>query len=380
MKRMKHAVWTMRVALPMAIASCLVAKSAAAASFTSLNVFGDSLVDSGNLFNLTSSFSPLGVPAIPPSPPYAQNNSNGPLWIDNVGQALGLAPALSTELSLNPTAPPPTQGINFAFSGALSSDVHNADDDFPALADSLPGFLDQIDAFTALSATIPADPDALHVIWVGANDYYEAFADPDSLGDTPSDQLPNAVTDNILNGLSQLSSLGAKEFLVVNLPPLGEVPFANTLDTLTGQDISTVLNQLSTAHNDLLAAKLSTISQSQPETNITALNANALFTDILTNPEAFELTNATDACLLNFQPGFQFDGICENPDEFLFWDDVHPTTAAYQLVSDLALAELEDDAPPTAVPEPATPLTTLLLGGMALGTFKTRRWWQRQDS
>ncbi|MEL6382634.1 MAG: SGNH/GDSL hydrolase family protein, partial [Cyanobacteria bacterium J06626_18] len=169
-------------------------------------------------------------------------------------------------------------------------------------------------------------------------------------------------------------------FLVVNLPPLGEVPFANTLDTLTGQDISTVLNQLSTAHNDLLAAKLSTISQSQPETNITALNANALFTDILTNPEAFELTNATDACLLNFQPGFQFDGICENPDEFLFWDDVHPTTAAYQLVSDLALAELEDDAPPTAVPEPATPLTTLLLGGMALGTFKTRRWWQRQDS
>ncbi|MGF1524177.1 MAG: SGNH/GDSL hydrolase family protein [Leptolyngbyaceae cyanobacterium] len=374
---MKQAVWKMRIALPIAIASCLVAKSAAAASFTGLNIFGDSLVDSGNLFNLTSSLAPLGIPAIPPSPPYAQNNSNGPLWIDTVGQALGLSPTLSTELSLNPTAPLPTQGINFAFSGALSSDVHNADDDFPAFADSLPGFLDQIDAFTAFSATTPVDPDALHVIWVGANDYYEAFADSDSLGDTPIDQLPNTVTNNILNGLSQLNSLGAEAFLVVNLPPLGEVPFADTLDTLTEQDISTVLNQLSIAHNELLAVKLSTFSQSQPTTNITALNANALFTDILANPEPFGLTNVTDACLLNFQPGFQFDGICENPDEFLFWDDVHPTTAAYQLVSDLALAELEDDAPPTSVPEPATPLTTLLLGGMALGTFKTRRWWRR---
>ncbi|MEO1183021.1 MAG: SGNH/GDSL hydrolase family protein, partial [Cyanobacteria bacterium J06636_28] len=142
------------------ISSCMFSVEVKAASFTGLNVFGDSLVDSGNLFNLTEALlSPLGLPALPPSPPYDQRNSNGPIWIDNVGQALGLSPTLATEFIVNPaTTPPPTQGINFAFAGALSSDVHILDDDLPFLSDFFLGFQDQIDLFTALSATLPVDP------------------------------------------------------------------------------------------------------------------------------------------------------------------------------------------------------------------------------
>ena len=73
------------VAVGFAIASSLLPLKAIAASYEGLNVFGDSLVDSGNLFDLTSAFSFLGVPGIPPSPPYAQKFSNGPIWIDQVG-------------------------------------------------------------------------------------------------------------------------------------------------------------------------------------------------------------------------------------------------------------------------------------------------------
>ncbi|MEM9005368.1 MAG: SGNH/GDSL hydrolase family protein [Cyanobacteria bacterium P01_F01_bin.86] len=356
------------LAMSAAIAAALLPASAIAASFTELYVFGDSLVDSGNLFNVTSAFSAQGVPSVPPSPPYAQRNSNGPIWVDQLGAALGLSPILSSELALNPTAPPPTQGVNFAIAGAFSSDAHQVEDDLPVLGDLLPGFLDQVDAFTTLSAVSPAEPNALYVIWVGGIDYNEAFADPASLGDTPLEQLPNSVTDNILGGIEQLSSLGAQDFLVVNLPDLGESLLADTFDELTGQDISSVLNQLSTAHNALLDAKLGTFSQSQPETDITLLDVNTLFSDITANPEAFGLTNVTEACLTNFRPTFQFNGVCENPEEFLFWDDVHPTTAAYKLVTDLALAEL-NDAPPTAVPE-STPIVALLFLGPLLGYFK----------
>ena len=375
---MKKQFLTLGIAMSTAIAASFLPRTAIAASFTELYVFGDSLVDSGNLFSVTSAFSSVGVPAAPPSPPFAQRSSNGPIWIDQLGETLGLFPTLSSELVLNPTAPPPTQGINFAIAGAFSSDAHQVEDDLPELADLLPGFLDQVDAFTALSTVNPAAPDALYVIWVGGIDYNEAFANPVSLGDTPLEQLPDAVTDNILNGLAKLNSLGGQDFLVVNLPALGESLLADTLDKLTGQDISTILNQLSTAHNELLDAKLNAFSQSQPEANITLLDVNTLVADIIANPEAFGLANVTEACLTNFRPTFQFDGVCENPEAFLFWDDVHPTTTAYQFVSDLALAELNDDAPPTAVPEPSTPLTTLLLGGMALGTFTTRPWWRRQ--
>lgn len=387
---MKKALVRLGLVTSATIATCMLPRVAIAASFTGLNVFGDSLVDSGNLFNVTSAFTSFGVPAVPPSPPYAQRSSNGPIWIDNIGEALGLSPVLASELALNPVAPPPTEGVNFAIAGALSSDAHTVEDDLAELADLLPGladllpsaanllpgFLDQIDAFTALSTFSPANPDALYVVWVGGNDYNEAILNPTGLGDALIEQLPDAVTDNILSGLTQLSGLGAQEFLVVNLPSLGASPFASRLDVLTNQNVSTALSQLSDAHNELLAAKLNIFGQSQPEANVTLLDANTLFADVTANPEAFALTNATASCLTNFRPTFQFDGICDNPDEFLFWDDVHPTTAASQLISDLALAELNDDGELTAVPEP--PLTALLLLGTAAGMPQVRRWLKGQ--
>lgn len=356
------------------ISSCLISLEARAASFTSLNVFGDSLADSGNLFNLTDAIlSPFGLTPLPP-PPYAQRNSNGPIWIDNVGQALDLTPTLATEFVINPLmTPPPTEGVNFAFAGALSSDVHILDDDFPFLADFFPGFQDQIDAFTTLSAAVPVDPNALNVIWIGGNDYNEAFFNPASLGGLSLAQLPNFVTDNIIDGLTQLDSLGAKEFLVVNLPDTGAAPFADFLDDRSPLNIPAILNQLTSAHNELLSAKLDVFAQSRPDTSITTLDVSTLFADILANPAAFGFSNVTDPCLTNFQPGFMFDGVCSNPDKFFFWDDTHPTTAAYKIVSDFALAALHsDDAIPASVPEPGSLAALLAMGLIGSGVALTK--------
>ena len=44
--------------------------------------------------------------------------------------------------------------------------------------------------------------------------------------------------------------------------------------------------------------------------------------DVRNNPEAFGLTNVTDACLV-----LSSATVCADPDKYLFWDDVHPTTA-----------------------------------------------------
>ncbi|MGD1952357.1 MAG: SGNH/GDSL hydrolase family protein [Leptolyngbyaceae cyanobacterium] len=359
------------LAVGIAISSCLIPLRARAASYTGLNVFGDSLVDSGNLFNLTDSLlSPFGLPGLPPTPPYAQRSSNGPIWVDNLAQSLELSSTLATDLLLDPTDPLPTQGVNFAFAGSLSSDTHILDDDIPFLADLFPGYQEQIETFATLSSTVPADPNALYVVWVGSNDYNAAFAGPDPLEASSLAQLPDIVTDNIVGGLTELSALGAREFLVANLPAIGEAPFADFLDAQTQQDISSVLNQLSSAHNELLSSKLAGLSQNNPEINVTTLDIGSLFADILATPEVFGLTNVTESCLTNFRPGFQFDDICNNPDEFLFWDDVHPTTAAYQIVSDFALTTLNEryddrnDGEPASVPEPGVLLSLVLTGAL----------------
>ena len=286
---------------------------------------------------------------MPPSLPYAQKFSNGSVWVEDLSRDLGLS--ITPKLALTKGADYSTaqKGVNFAFGGALSSNVNISDESFPAIAPDLPGFQEQVSEFISLSTAAEKayqpslGDDTLTVISVGANDYLAALDSPESLGELPLEALPNVVTDNIIDGIVRLSTTGAKDFLVVNIPALGETPLADSLDAQSGQKISVVLNQLSNAHNAQLSQKLNALSSSRPDLNIIPLDVNGLFAQITANPNAFNLSNTNAACLTNFQPGFQFEGVCENPDQFVFWDDVHPTAAMHQIVSDFALATLNED-------------------------------------
>ncbi len=58
------------------------------------------------------------------------------------------------------------------------------------------------------------------------------------------------------------------------------------------------------------------------------LDAFSLFQAVEADPAAYGLTNVTDPALFA-PPG-------ANPDGYLFWDDVHPTAAAGQIIADAA--------------------------------------------
>ena len=64
--------------------------SAQAISFTELTVFGDSLSDTGNVLSLTGDVLPPGPGSPVPGPYFNGRFSNGPVWVDQAADRLGL--------------------------------------------------------------------------------------------------------------------------------------------------------------------------------------------------------------------------------------------------------------------------------------------------
>lgn len=306
--------------------------------YSQIFFFGDSLSDAGNVSNLTGG-------NFPPAPAYYNGRfSNGLNWADRFSASLGLDPVLST--ALNPVQPLPSDGINFAMGGATSgaTTVAHLATGEPALA-SLPGLSQQISTFQALySGPFAPEPDALFVLWVGGNDYLFNVNDPAT------------VLSNIGTALNTLSSLGAENFLIANLPDLGETPFA---DINGGQPLTDALNAVTQAHNAGLEALLASL-----DINYSLLDINGLFKAALADPAALGFLNPDEPFLLDCIVAMSCPpGV--TPDDYVYWDEIHPTAAAHAVIAAAALNLID-------VPEPSS-LALMSFGLLGLGVAVRRR-------
>lgn len=281
--------------------SILLPLHAEATGFSNIYAFGDSLTDTGNVFNASGN-------TLPPPPYFDGHFSNGQVWVEYLAQKLNLQIQPSTNL-----------GTNFAYGGATTG-VDNT------INPALPGLQQEVLGYLSTNNFI-ADPNALYTVWGGANDYLPT----ESTTFEPLTE-PTTTVNNLASVVGALANAGAKNFLIVNLPDLGELPRTNTTS-----DADT-LNDLAQAHNTLLSQTLDNLPLS-PDVDLSILDVNTLFNKILANPAKYNFTNVTDSCINT--------SICSNPNEyFFFWDPIHPTTAAHQLIGNLAVKTL-------GVPEPS---------------------------
>ncbi len=242
-----------------------------------LYVFGDSLSDVGNVFRATGG-------KYPTSPPYFQGRfANGPIWVEYLADRLALTDERST---------------NYACGGATTGS---------GSINGIPGLLGQVYNFTKTHQR--ANPQALYVIWAGANDYLYGAAN------TPT------PVENLSKAIQSLTQVGAKKILVANLPDLGKLPATRNAGN------SQRLSSITSAHNLGLAESVNLLQQKlAPDTEIHVFDVNALYREAITNPGKFGFNNVTDPCLKNLT-------ICEHPDQFLFWDGIHPTNAGHRLLA-----------------------------------------------
>jgi phospholipase/lecithinase/hemolysin len=179
--------------------------------------------------------------------------------------------------------------------------------------------LDQIDAFAAASGANGADPNALYVVWAGSNDF-RILTDPLAIATA----ITNAVT-NVATAVTTLANLGAEAIVVPNAPDLGTLP--GSIDA----GIVSQATAVSVAFNQALDQTLDNLEQIL---GIDAIEVDTFsFTQQITTASGeFGFTNITE-------PLIQQSGSV-NPDEFVFFDDVHPTTRVHELFTDVVLTAL----------------------------------------
>ncbi len=343
----------------------LLPLGATAATFDKIYVFGDSLSDSGNVFNVTkvgNSLDPT-IPIDPPSPPYFNGRySNGPNWVDYLANSMRVNLVPSTALAVgSPIVILPTGevGINFSFNGATTNQSVNfafggATSGLTNAGDPrLPGVLREVQAFTNdLSvANRSADSEALYIVWAGGSNDYVA-----------GNSSGNIFAENVSGGITSLFNAGARNILVLNVPDLGKTPRAFS----RGSKEANLRTQVSQEFNASLARALSNLSQTLPGVNLITFDSAALFQDAIANPEKYGFTNVTESCLNSVNLT-----ICPNPNNYLFWDDLHPTTAAHAILGELALKKLTSES--KTVPEPASSVSIGMLGLAWLLQFIRRR-------
>ncbi|HIK05294.1 MAG TPA: SGNH/GDSL hydrolase family protein [Trichormus sp. M33_DOE_039] len=310
--------------------SVMLPLKASAAKFTGFYIFGDSLADTGNIFNVTSNLLQPPIPT-PPSPPYFQGRfANDLIWVDYLGDELGLKPTLVTDILLNNAIP--TQGINFATGGSNSGFGNAIAPNAP-----LPGVLEQVIGFVQGNGNF-VDPNALYAVVGGANDYL--------FPQIPSDPNQPKPYTNIFQSVNNLVTAGAKNIVVFNLPDLGVLPGSN-LPTRNPVDLTKVTQEF----NFNLAKDLATIRQN-PDINLIEVNVYSLVNSWRQSPDKFGFTNTTDACLQFTSPTTYIT--CNNPQEYLFWDNIHPSSQAHKLIADAVF-----------VPEPSTAMGIFGLGAVA---------------
>ena len=332
--------------------------AALASSVDNLVVFGDSLSDNGNAAAaLAAQGQTLGnyAPNALTDGPNTNPPTTGPfgLWVDQFAAKTGLpdpTPVVANTpagLVLNPN------GTNYAVASAQTG--HNPGFSLSTifnLPPAVPGTADQVTIFNALNHST-ASPTSLYAIWAGSDDISHALTTNPLSGVSAAKTAANNIEANI----QALAGDGAKYFLWFNLPPLGDTPAARA----TGPLGTFLANQAASAFNDQMADDVASLEQTLNGVVIVTVDIHAAFEQIEGAPGTYGFNNITDPA----------QGTNVDPNSYLFWDELHPTTAADALIADLAA---RDAAPllSTATPEPAT------WGLSLLGMIGVAVWWSRR--
>lgn len=283
---------------------------------TQIYAFGDSYSDNGESMEISNKIVNLPKPitgaSILPSAPknklyWDGHWSNGPTAVE----------VLATDVNVKLT--------NYAVGGATSGKYNYYDwiNKYEAT-----GVLGQLDWFKKSLAGKKADPNALYFIFASANDYFQHtdFNLPGTIK-----ELSKQTEQNIDTTVKELSGLGAKNFMIVNSTDLSVVPW-EVINSKSGE-----AKEYTTDVNAKLPGDLKNLSTTL-NVKITLFDHMAVSKMIRSNSTKYgikEINKSFERTYPNVVSGKN------NPNEYYFWDEWHPTKVVHKIVGDEMAKEIK---------------------------------------
>lgn len=274
-----------------------------------LVVFGDSLSDPGNLYALTG-LSTVAPYELIPAAPYEIGDfhlTNGETWVEQLAHTL--------DRQSGPAFVKARYG-NYAVGGARARAT---------------GFMDlstQVGAYLANTKRVDAKH-TVFIIMIGGNDVRDAIeALQTDMSGASSMQILTAAVTSISDNIIALQAAGARNIVVSNSPDLAVVPAI----IMAGPQAQAAANFMSVSFNLALAGLLDQLEAALP-VKFTRIDLFSFLHAVINTPADYGLQNVNTPCL-SF--GVIDNAVCEQPDTYLFWDGIHPTTKGHAAIADYA--------------------------------------------
>lgn len=263
-----------------------------------LIVFGDSLSDTGNVYNLT-----LGK--LPNVSSWSIGHfSNGKVWAEQASVRAGL------------------DLFNFAY-GSAAADGNVI----------IPGVRQQVDTWINYRKRAPAADISrnLFALMIGGNDlinYGVPVAD---------------VLTTVRASLDALIADGARHVMLMNLPDISRAPVVRL--RTDGAALAQQVRELNAGY----VAMRQALAMAHPAVRIELFDTAGVLDRVLNDPAAFGIDNSADSCLaidkdssLNYIKSHTPRASCTDADRRVFWDLLHPTRRTHEIVGEAAASFIKN--------------------------------------
>ncbi|KAF8089068.1 hypothetical protein N665_0519s0025 [Sinapis alba] len=313
---------------------------------TALFIFGDSFLDAGNNNYInTSTLDQANFP------PYGQTFFGLPTGRFSDGRLISDFIAEYAKLPLIPPFLEPGDsqkklcGVNFASAGAGA-----LVETFQGSVISLRTQLDHYKKVERLwrikfgkEESKKRISRAVYLISIGFNDYSSPFLTNQSLSISMSQHV-DIVIGNLTTFIHELYKIGGRKFGFLNVPDLGCFPGLRILKQKNDsclRDAST----LASMHNKALSNLLFKMQRQVKGFKFSLFDMNKSLRLRMHQPSKFGFKEGEEACCGTGKWGGVFScggkrivkeyKLCENPDDYIFWDSLHLTQNTYKQFANL---------------------------------------------